>query len=320
MSIIDNISSLSGYYTSASENSRYHLRLLDDVDQVKNILYRLEQSVHTIKNIIQPMYPSYPICSIKDGEKVIKLVKKRIDTYSTKDYVNNISRMAFPMYVLDDIARDLRVISVGLQTLMMDLQMFHIFLTNRPYMDEKQQKTTLKQIDKQCRERKKDPNDIKFKDILNKLKKEFSPKTILKRTLHVPSRMKRAYSKGMKQTRKREIVRTLQENAPDVVNVQDGKPLTFLPYVEPEQIYPNTLSRTRTKTRTKPRSRTKSKSKTKSRTRSNSNSNSSSRSRSRSRTPSKTDQKSKERKSKPHKSKGRTKHDRRRSKHKAKNM
>lgn len=309
-----------GYYSSVAEPNRHHVRLMDDMEQVKNVLYRLEQSVSTIKNVIQPMYPSYPICTIKEAEKIIELVKSRIEKYSTKDYMNNINRLAFSSSVLDSITRDLRVISFGLQALIVDLQMFHIFLTNRPYMDEKQQQETLKKIDKQCQERQKDQKDIELKDILDKLKKEF--KTITKRTLHVPSRMKRAYTKGLRQTRKRDILRTIRDSKPDVVDVSNSKYIPLLPYVE-EQIHPKSPSPSpsRSKSKSKSKSRTKTRSRTKSKSRSNSNSNSSrSRYRSRTRKSSKSNKKSKANtnKSKSKNSKGKSRLEKRRTRYKLK--
>lgn len=199
--------------------NRYHLRLMDEVDQVKNILHRIEYSVKVIKIAIQPLYPSYPICTIKDAENIIKLVKKRIHEYSTKDYVNNISRMIWPIYVLDDIARDLRIISFGLQALMVDLQVFQIFLSNRVHMTKEQQKSMLKDIDRQCQQRMKDAKDTEFKDVLKSIQSTI--KKTARNTLHIPSRLRRSYAKGKGKTTGREIRKTLKNRKPDVVETRE---------------------------------------------------------------------------------------------------
>lgn len=255
--------------------NRYHLRLMDEVDQVKNIIHRIEYSVKVIKIAIQPLYPSYPICTIKDAENTIKLVNKRIHEYSTKDYVNNISRMIWPLYVLDDIARDLRIISFGLQALMVDLQVFQIFLSNRVHMTRKQQKNLLKDIDKQCQQRTKDAKDTEFKDVLKSIQSTI--KKTARNTIHIPSRLRRSYVKGKGKTTGREIRKTLKNRKPDVVETRESgmngigiSPI--FPGIQPPVTYASdylsrpesSSSSRRNSTKKKKRSRRSTKSKTKS--------------------------------------------------------
>lgn len=257
--------------------NRYHLRLMDEVDQVKNILHRLEYSVKVIKIAIQPLYSSYPICTIKDAENTIKLVKKRIGEYSTNDYMNNISRMIWPLYVLDDIARDLRIISFGLQALMVDLQVFQIFLSNRVHMTKEQNKTLLKDIDRQCQQRTKDVKDTEFKDVLKSI--QSTMKKTARNTIHIPSRLRRSYAKGKGKTTSRDIRKTLKNRKPDVVEMRESGMNVFetspiFPGIQPPVTYasnylsrPGSSSSSRNSTKKKKRrSRrsTKSKSKTKS--------------------------------------------------------
>lgn len=193
-------------YQNLTELNKYHQRLYEDLQHVKNTLYRLTQQVHTIETVIQPLFPKFPICSIKEARYVIATITKRIDEYSSKDFLSNIFRITVPVYYLDDISRDLHIITFGMESLMFDLQMFFIFMNQYNNLDPKQKNQMIKQIDKECKYRIQDEKDIEFKHIIHEIGKH------VKSTYSIPSNIKKTIKNTMKPSGVKDIQDILKNN------------------------------------------------------------------------------------------------------------
>ena len=91
--ISEYITTIAKNIVGAPELRRLHHILFQDIQIVKNTIFRLEQQLQLMKNTIQPMFPEFPICSIKEAEEFMKLISKRIEEYSHKDYFTNLFRV-----------------------------------------------------------------------------------------------------------------------------------------------------------------------------------------------------------------------------------
>ena len=205
------------------ELRRYHTRFEKEIVQVEMMVKRLKQAVNIIERVIQPLF-AYRICSLDEAKRTIRVVSTRIEEYRQSSYVNNVSKMLFPKYYIEDMTQDLRVVTLALQSVIVELETFDILSVNLPLVEDKDTKSAIMtNIEEHCEVFQDEEDDFMLKDLVQKP------------VLAVENIVENMRSKGGER-----ILDTIEVNKPYVVDLSEEAPndnFAYFPSVTQAQTF-----------------------------------------------------------------------------------
>ena len=139
------VSTLSAY--NPMEMDRYHTRFNEEVFLVKSLVKRVQRAVESMESILQPLFPTFSLCTLKESREVLSMVKERLKEYRNPTYMDNANRILFAKFYVNDMSQDMHVLLCALQCTLLDLKIFDVLVKQAHHLS----KEKLAEIDSTCK-------------------------------------------------------------------------------------------------------------------------------------------------------------------------